>query len=195
MTEQEVWDAVKTEQEVWDAVKTDYLSGQYSVRELSEKHGLKANQIYKKASSEGWKKLLEKIKQKTDEKYVTRCARVRARELEVITSAAVKMAVLLDKTVDELNMQDTGARLRGLKGLSATASAIQANTATLMTLYGIQTPAEEAAQKIARQRLALDQRKQRFEEKRAESGDNTQTVRYVVEVEGVDPSEVGALDE
>ena len=184
-----------TEQEVWDAVKTDYLSGQYSVRELSEKHGLKANQIYKKASSEGWKKLLEKIKQKTDEKYVTRCARVRARELEVITSAAVKMAILLDKTVDELNMQDTGARLRGLKGLSATASAIQANTATLMTLYGIQTPAEEAAQKIARQRLALDQRKQRFEEKRAESGDNTQTVRYVVEVEGVEPSEVGALDE
>jgi histidinol-phosphate/aromatic aminotransferase/cobyric acid decarboxylase-like protein len=75
------------------------------------------------------------------------------------------------------------------------ASAIQSNTDTLMKLYGIQTPAQEAAQKIARQRLSLDQRKQRMEEKREATSTQGQQVRYVVEVESVEPGEVGALDE
>ena len=55
--------------------------------------------------------------------------------------------------------------------------------------------AQEAAQKIARQRLTLDQRKQRMEEKREATSTQGQQVRYVVEVEGVEPGEVGALDE
>lgn len=184
-----------SERENWDAIKADYMTEEYTVKELAEKYNVSANKIYKKASSDGWKNTLEKIRQKVDEKYVARSARVRARELEVISSAAGKLAVLLDRTVDELSEQPTEKRLKSLKGLSATASAIQSNTETLMKLYGIQTPAQEAAQKIARQRLTLDQRKQRFEEKRAENGDNSKQVEYVVKVEGTDPSEVGALDE
>lgn len=184
-----------SERENWDAIKADYMTEEYTVKELAEKYNVSANKIYKKASSDGWKNTLEKIRQKVDEKYVARSARVRARELEVISSAAGKLAVLLDRTVDELSEQPTEKRLKSLKGLSATASAIQSNTETLMKLYGIQTPAQEAAQKIARQRLTLDQRKQRFEEKRAENGDNSKQVEYVVRVEGTDTSEVGALDE
>lgn len=175
-----------TEQEIWDAIKADYLTGEYTVKELSEKYPKSANQIYKKVSSEGWKKTLDKIRQKTEEKYVARCARVRARELEVISSAAVKLAVLLDMTVDELTAQPQEQRLKNLKGLSATASAIQSNTETLMKLYGIQTPAQEAAQKIARQRLALDQRKQRFEEGKAAADNQTAEVKVTITVEGED---------
>ena len=152
----------------WAAIKADYLSGEYKVRELAKKWNVSESRIYKKATSDGWKKLLEKIRQKTDERVVARASRVRARELEVISGAAGKMAALLDKTVDELAEQPTDKRLKSLKGLSAMASAIQSNTETLMKLYGIQTPAQEAAQKIARARLALDQRKQRFEEGKVE---------------------------
>lgn len=148
----------------WAAIKADYLSGEYKVRELAEKWNVSESRIYKKATSDGWKKLLEKIRQKTDERIVARASRVRAKELAVISGAAGKMAALLDRTVDELAEQPTDKRLKSLKGLSAMASAIQSNTETLMKLYGIQTPAQEAAQKIARARLALDQRKQRFEE-------------------------------
>lgn len=157
-------DQDRTEQEIWAGIKADYLSGQMKVREISQKWGVSESRIYKKATSEGWKKLLQKIQQKTDERYVARASRVRAKELEVISGAAAKMAALLDRTVDELSEQPTAQRVKNLKGMSAVASAIQSNTETLMKLYGIQTPAQEAAQKIARQRLALDQRKQRFEE-------------------------------
>ena len=179
----------------WDEIRADYLSGEYSVRELAEKHNASESMIYKKASKDGWKKMAQKIRQKADEKYIARAARVRARELEVISGAAAQMAALLAKTVNELDEQPTDKRVKNLKGLSAVASAIQSNTATLMTLYGIQTPAQEAAQKIARQRLTLDQRKQRMEEKREATSTQAQQVRYVVEIEGVEPGEVGALDE
>lgn len=184
-----------SEQEKWDAIRADYLSGEYSVPELAQKYEASESTIYKKASKDGWKKMLDKIRQKADEKYIARAARIRAKELEVISGAAVKMAELLAKTVGELDEQPTDKRVKNLKGLSAVASAIQSNTDTLMKLYGIQTPAQEAAQKIARQRMTLDQRKQRMEEKREATATQGQQVRYVVEVEGVEPGEVGALDE
>lgn len=168
----------------WDGIKADYLSGEMKVREIAQKWGVSESRIYKKATSEGWKKLQEKIRQKADEKYVARAARVRARELEVISTAAGKMAQLLEKTVNELDEQPTDKRVRNLKGLSAVASAIYSNTETLMKLYGIQTPAQEAAQKIARQRLALDQRKQRLEEARHQEDSKDVDVNLNITVRG-----------
>ena len=170
------------EQEIWAGIKADYLSGTMKVREIAEKWGMSESRIYKKATSEGWKKLLAKIKQKTDERYVARASRVRAKELEVISGAAAKMAALLDRTVEELSEQPTAQRVKNLKGMSAVASAIQSNTETLMKLYGIQTPAQEAAQKIARARLALDQRKQRFEEGKAEDENKDMDVNLNITV-------------
>ena len=179
----------------WEAVKADYLTGELSVKELAEKHGVSANQIYKRASNDGWKKTLEKIRQKTEEKYIARVARTRAREIDALAGATEKMAVLLEKTVEELAAQTTDKRLKNLKGLAATASAIETNLQTTMKILGIQTKAQEEAQKIARARLALDQRKQRYTESRdAETGGGSK-VEYVVRVAGVDPKEVGPLDE
>lgn len=179
----------------WDQVKADYLSGELTVKELAEKHGVSTNQIYKKVSSEGWKKTLDKIRQKTEEKYVARTARARAREIDVIAGATAKLGVLLDKTVDELAAQPTDKRLRNLKGIAATASAIETNLQTTMKLLGIQTKAQEEAQKIARARLELDRRKQRFAENQKAQDASGTKVEYVVRVEGVTAEEVGPLDE
>lgn len=178
----------------WDEIRADYLSGEYSVRELAEKHNASESMIYKKASKDGWKKMQEKIRQKADEKYIARAARIRAKELEVISGAAVQMSALLAKTVGELDAQPTDKRVKNLKGLSAVASAIQANTATLMTLYGIQTPAQEAAQKIARQRLTLDQRKQRFEEGKAAADNQAAEVKVTITVEGDDAKDAAETE-
>lgn len=179
----------------WDQIKADYLSGEYTVRELAEKHGVSTNQIYKKVSSDGWKKTLDKIRQKTEEKYVARVARTRAREIDVIAGATSKLGVLLDKTVDELAALPTDKRLRSLKGIAATASAIETNLQTTMKLLGIQTKAQEEAQKIARARLELDRRKQRFAENQRTQDAGGTKVEYLVRVEGVEPGKVGPLDE
>ena len=179
----------------WDEIKADYLSGEMTVKELAQKYGASANQIYKRASSDGWKKTLEKIRQKTEEKYVARVARTRAREIDVIASATGKLGILLDKTVDELSELPTEKRLRSLKGIAATASAIETNLQTTMKLLGIQTRAQEEAQKIARARLELDRRKQRFAENQKAQDASGTKVEYVVRVEGVTAEEVGPLDE
>ena len=165
----------------WEAIKADYLTGELSVKELAAKHGVSTNQIYKKVSSEGWKKTLQKIRQKTEEKVVARVARARARELDVIASSTEKMAALLAKTVEELDAQPTDKRLRNLKGLAATASAIETNLQTTMKLLGIQTRAQEEAQRIARARLELDRRKQRYSESKDKEANAPQKI--VVEVQ------------
>lgn len=173
----------------WQQIKAEYIKGEMSVKELAEKYGVSANQIYKRASSDGWKKTMEKIRQKTEEKYIARVARTRARELDVITEATGKMATLLNRTVDELTQQPTDKRLRNLKGLAATASAIQTNMETTMKLLGIQTPAQEQAQKIARARLELDRRKQRFVENQASSATDAAELHVTVTMEEPDGQE------
>lgn len=150
----------------WDDIKAAYITGALTVREISKKHGVSEGRIYRKATNEGWKKLREKVRKKTEDKYVTRCARARARELTVISSAAEKLSALLDRTVDEVAAMPTETRVKALKGLAAMASAISANTDTLIKIYGIQTQGQVEAQHIARERLKLDQRKQAYEEAR-----------------------------
>lgn len=177
----------------WEAIKAEYLTGDTSVKDLAEKYGVSPNMIYKKASSEGWKKTMEKIRQKTEEKYIARVARTRARELDVITEATGKMATLLKRTVEELDELPTEKRLRNLKGLAATASAIQTNMETTMKLLGIQTPAQEQAQKIARARLELDRRKQRFVEGKEKDQNAPKEVKFIVEL-SPGMSEEGDID-
>lgn len=167
----------------WDGIKAEYVAGTTPVREISKKYGVSEGRIYRKATSEGWKKLREKIRKKTEEKYVARCAHTRARELAVISSAAEKMAALLDRTVDELAEMQTETRVKNLKGLAATASAISANTETLIKIYGIQTPAQVEAQKVARERLKLDQRKQDYEEAKVQDAQAGADVRVSITVE------------
>lgn len=174
------------DRETWDGIKADYLAGEMSVREISEKWDVTQNRIYKKATSDGWRKMRDKIRQKTDERYIARAARVRAKELEVISTAASRMAGLLARTVEELEGQTVDKRVGNLKGMSSLARAIYDNTETIMRLYGIQTPAEEAAQKIARQRLALDQRRQRFEEGKQADASGDMDVNLSITVRGAE---------
>ena len=171
------------EREMWDGIKADYLRGEMKVREIAQKWNVSESRIYKKATSEGWKKQKEKIQQKADEIFIAHAARVRAKEYESIATTTGKMSKLLDKLVDELDGQPAAQVAKQLKGVSALASAISTNVDTLAKVYGIQSPAQEAGQKIARQRLSLDQRKQRFEEKNKSGGGGK---RIIVEVQAPD---------
>ena len=178
----------------WDQIKADYLTQKMSVRELAEKHGVSAQKIYRRASNEGWQKLREKTKEKTDEKLVARVARVRAREMELAAGTTEKLMRQLDRLADALEEMPANAMLADLKGVSSYANALNAGIDALTKVYGLQTPAQEAAQKIARQRLTLDRRKQRFAESQAKDGNGPKTVKFVVEVQPEQMQEGDELD-
>lgn len=179
----------------WDQIKADYLTQKMSVRELAEKHGVSAQKIYRRASNEGWQKLREKTKEKTDEKLVARVARVRAREMEVAARTTEKLIRQLERVVDVIEGRPADLMLNDLKGLSSVANAMNAGIDALTKVYGLQTPAQEAAQKIARQRLTLDRRKQKFAESQVADKDKAQTIEYVVTIKDGAAGEVGPLDE
>ena len=175
------------DREKWAAIEADYLSGQYSVQDLSRMHDMSASKIYKKATKDGWKKKQAKIRQKADEIVITRHARARAREIETMCSAAARLSRVLDTTLSnieehpELGFDDP-------RGISDLAKAIKANTDALMLLHGIQTPAQLEAQKIARARLKIERDKARREEMAADSAGGQQKVELVIrrEVEEYD---------
>ncbi|MBQ7851244.1 MAG: hypothetical protein IJ343_16075 [Clostridia bacterium] len=177
------------DREKWAAIEEDYLSGEMSVRDISKKHGVSESRIYKKATSDGWKKKKAKIKQKADEIVITRRARARAREIEVMCSATARMAQLLDKTVAALEEKPSDEVIRSLKGLSALGSAIKANTDALVILHGIQTPAQVEAQRIARARLKLEERKARREEMAADNAGAKQQVELTLRREAEEDDE------
>lgn len=178
-----------TEREIWDGIEADYLTGQMSVQEIAGKWGKSASTIYKKATSQGWKKKLAKIRQKADEKVIARRARARARELEDMYEATQSMSRLLKRTVEAMNGEPMEKVIRSLKGVSALASAMDTNVRTLMTLHGIQTPAQVEAQRIARERLGIEKRRQQLEESRSDQGSGTQQVELVIKKEKDEPDE------
>ena len=175
----------------WDQIKADYLTQKMSVRELAEKHGVSAQKIYRRASNEGWQKLREKTKGKTDEKLVARVARVRAREMEVAARTTEKLIRQLERVVDVIEGRPADLMLNDL---SSVANAMNAGIDALTKVYGLQTPAQEAAQKIARQRLTLDRRKQKFAESQVKDSNGPKTVKFVVEVQSEQMQEGDELD-
>lgn len=173
-----------SDQEIWDGIEADYITGVMSVAEIAEKWGRPASTIYKKATKYGWKKKQKKVRQKADEIVIARRARARARELSDMYEATSGMSKLLKKTVAAMNEQPMDKVLKGLKGLSALASAMDTNVKTLMTLHGIQTQAQAEAQKIARERLALEKRKQDFVEGQVEEEQRDREVKLTISVRG-----------
>ena len=176
------------EREIWSAVEADYLAGEMTVRDIAKKHGVSESRIYKKATSDGWKKKKAKIRQKADEIVITRHARARAREMETMCSAAAKMSRVLDKALEEMEADPTLV-LDNLRGVSDLAKAIKANTDALMLLHGLQTPAQVEAQRIARARLKLEERKAKREEQAASAGTGAQQVELVIRREVDEPDE------
>lgn len=176
------------DRELWAAVEADYLAGEMTVRDIAKKHGVSESRLYKKATSDGWKKKKEKIRQKADEIVITRHARARAREMETMCSAAARLSRVLDKTLSnieehpELGFDDP-------RGISDLAKAIKANTDALMLLHGLQTPAQVEAQRIARARLKLEERKARREERAADNAGGKQQVELTIRREVDEPDE------
>lgn len=176
------------DRELWAAVEADYLSGEMTVRDIAKKHGVSESRVYKKATSDGWKKKREKIRQKADEIVITRHARARAKEIETMCSAAARLSRVLDKTLGNLE-EHPKLGFDDPRGISDLAKAIKANTDALMLLHGIQTPAQVEAQKIARARLKLERDKARREEMAADNAGEKQKVELTIRRETDEPDE------
>lgn len=148
----------------WEAILADYLTGQMSIREIADKHGVNYQKIYRRASKEGWKQTAQRVRDRTETKIVDRLACARAKELSDMTEAAERMGRLLNETVFALTMDDIAEVKKNLKGMNALAGAINTNASTLAQLYGLQTPAQVHAQRIADEKLKLEKRRLKLEE-------------------------------
>lgn len=175
--------------EAWAAIKAAYIEQTAGVRELAQEYGISESRIYKRASREGWKRSRDKLKAKTEETYINRRARARAEEMERISSAADRMARLLDTTIAAMEQQPPEAVCTQLKGLSALGSAIKSTVDSLMLLNGLQSKAQIEAQKIARARLRLEERKAKREEMAENNSGKAQQVELVIRRESEDEDE------
>ena len=115
--------------------------------------------------------------------------------MELAAKTTEKLMMQLDRLADALEGMPVNAMLADLKGMSSYANALNAGIDALTKVYGLQTPAQEAAQKIARPRLTLDRRKQKFAESQVADKDKAQTIEYVVTIKDGAAGEVGPLDE
>lgn len=164
------------DREMWQGIEADYLSGEMTVRDIAKKHNVSESRIYKKATSDGWKKKKEKIRQKADDIVITRHARARAREMEVMCSASAGLARVLNRTIEQLEKTQESSAIEDLRGLSDLAKAIKSNTDALMLLHGIQTPAQVEAQRIARKRLKLEEDRMKRETEDADGNEIMLTI-------------------
>lgn len=171
------------EHQAWAAIKAAYMERTATMRDMAARTGISESSIYKRAARERWKEQRDRLQEETDRQYIKRRGKARAQEMERIASAADRMAALLDRTVEELEGAPAEVVCKQLKGLAALGSAIKSTVDSLMLLNGVQTPAQQEAQKIARARLKLEQRKLEREERLDQEGQGARKVELTINVD------------
>jgi uncharacterized protein YjcR len=154
----------------WKKIETQYVAGDMSLRELARKKGISYSTLSKKASSGGWAAKRENFRDGVANEALAR-AQARGRErLETLIKGTEQ---LLDNAMSALEDNEQFKRYvvsEGCgEGVSETAEkifekydtkAMKELTAVLKDLtgmirdfYGIRTPAQELAEKLAAKRI------------------------------------------
>lgn len=83
----------------WPQIKADYISGGFTLEELSAKYGVSFSMIQKKSAEEKWKNLKKKKRRNVEEKIIEKVARKEVKTSVTIHSAA---DIVLQKTTELL---------------------------------------------------------------------------------------------
>lgn len=109
----------------WTAIRTEYVHGSMTMRELAEKHGIKAAGLMRRAAKEGWD---AERKQKSAEVSKAASATLtmsRAEELARFNADDLKMArAIRAKAAQMMATATTPAALRALAGAVDTAQRV-----------------------------------------------------------------------
>ena len=154
----------------WESIKMEYISTDISMRKLAEKHGMKADAIFKRAKRENWTGLREEANRRATAKLLQKAANQRAKLM------AMGQGIGADLLKKVKFISDSAAKQKSTKTRSDTVTVkhveqlgidvpIHAITETDLTkLAGMYAPImrtlglDEASQ-IARDRLEIDRRK------------------------------------
>ena len=89
----------------WQSIKTEYISGDISIRELAEKHGVSLSTVKSRSSREGWvearKEFQTKVDTKVNQNVAEQSARRRARAILKAQQTAIRIGAVLSKVASK----------------------------------------------------------------------------------------------
>lgn len=164
----------------WDAVKTVYVTTEMSLPQVSAKFGLKLHTVSERCRKDGWVAARMAFRAQAAAKAVDTAMDVEADRLGKIINAANSMAKVIETmygdaqqfnrhiVTDTIIDEDGGKEIltvekvfdkvdtRAIKDMTG---ALKDMTLVLRNLHNLPTQAEAEAQRIAAERLKLEQRK------------------------------------
>ena len=164
----------------WDAVKTVYVTTEMTLPQVSAKFGLKLHSVSERCRKDGWVAARMAFRAQAATKAVDQAVNVEADRLGKIINAANSMAAVIEavyKDPDQfhrhlvVNMDVTEEKTFDkvdTKAIRDMTVAIKDMTLVLRNLHNLPTQAEAEAQRIAAERLKLEQRKADAAEKAGE---------------------------
>lgn len=164
----------------WDALKTLYVTTQLSLNDLAKREGMKLHTVQERSRKDGWVAARMAFRAQAAAQAVDEAVDNEANRLIKIINAANSMAaviedaftdpqqfkrhVVVDTIIDEegskniLTVEKQFAKLDS-KAIKDFTGALKDMTLVLRNLHNLPTQAEAEAQRIAAERLKLDQRK------------------------------------
>lgn len=143
----------------YNSLEAEYVSGDMSVRALAEKHGVPENTLRKYAAKNKWKHKRDiyntNLVQKTVNILNNQDVEAEVDRLSSLKSSAGLLEQIISKKLSKVSKEDD---ITAYALLQLTTS-LKELSSTVRNLYSIPTQAEAEAQRIASERLKLDQRK------------------------------------
>lgn len=182
----------------WDELKTLYVTTQLSLNDIAKQKEMKLHTIQQRSAKDGWVAARMAFRTQAVAQAVDTAVDNEANRLTKIINAANSMAaviesvysdpeqfqrhVVVDTVIDEeggkgiltVEKQFTAVNTKAIRDMTA---AIKDMTLVLRNLHNLPTQAEAEAQRIAAERLKLEQRKVDAAEK-AEQVDKNIVVRF-----------------
>lgn len=155
----------------WDAVKTVYVTTEMSLPQVSAKFGLKLHTVSERCRKDGWVAARMAFRAQAAAMAVDQAVNVEADRLGKIINAANSMAAVIEGVYKDpeqfhrhlvVNMDVTEEKTFDkvdTKAIRDMTVAIKDMTLVLRNLNNLPTQAEAEAQRIAAERLKLEQRK------------------------------------
>lgn len=170
----------------WEGLRAEYITGNLSFKALSMKHNMHYTTLQRKATADGWYEQrrqyrIEAASRAIADKMVSEVDRLR----KIMTATETIQDVVLDTVIDpeqfnrhlvqnEIYDNENGVALRiteekvfdkvDTKAVRDMTSAIKDLVYCVRNLYKLPTQAEEAQQRIAAERLAMDRKKAEADE-------------------------------
>lgn len=164
----------------WDEIKSVYVTTDLSTKDIARKYGVGVSVVQKKCAADGWVAARMAFRAQAAAKAVDQAVDVEADRLGKIINAANSMATVIEAmygdpqqfhrhiVTDTMIDEDGGKAImtverqfdkvdtRAIKDMTG---ALKDMTLVLRNLHNLPTQAEAEAQRIAAERLKLEQRK------------------------------------